>query len=167
MMDRKILSVILRGVDITETYSPDHVATTCRRFGLTPGSSMDLATGYDFSKPADRRRAWNKVMTEEPYILIGGLPHTLLSQLRKIDVAKYESDPAYNLIEQVKQHIRFCCVLYRIQLSKGRIFLHEHPRLVASWNLDCIANLLRDPRVERAAGFVSSSWCILEELSLN
>ena len=127
---------------------------------------MDLATGYDFSKPADRRRAWNKVMTEEPYILIGGIPHTLLSQLGKIGMAKYDSDPAYNLIEQVKQHIRFCCVLYRVQLSKGRIFLHEHPRSVASWNLDCIANLLQDPRVEKAAGFVSSSWCILEELSL-
>ena len=33
-VDRMILSMVIRGVDISEVYSPERVANTCKRFGL-------------------------------------------------------------------------------------------------------------------------------------
>ena len=48
--DRIIIASIIMGVDITEVFSPERVVTVARRMGLTPGSSMDLTTGWDFSK---------------------------------------------------------------------------------------------------------------------
>ena len=44
--DRRILSSVILGVDITEVFSPARVAQVARKFGLTPGSSMDLTGGW-------------------------------------------------------------------------------------------------------------------------
>ena len=55
--DKKIIAMVIRGVDVTEVFSPPRVATACAKLGMTPGSSMDLTTGWDFTKVADRNRA--------------------------------------------------------------------------------------------------------------
>ena len=57
-MDLKIMSAVLRGVDITEVYSPQRVAQPCEAFGLQWGSSFGLTTGWGFSKVGDRKAAW-------------------------------------------------------------------------------------------------------------
>ena len=44
-------------VDVTEVYSPPRVTVMAAKTGLTPGSAMDLRTGYDFSREKDRDRA--------------------------------------------------------------------------------------------------------------
>ena len=68
-VDRKIVSAMICGVDLTEVYSPARIANACRRFGLHPGSSMDFVTGYDFDLSEDRRRAFAKIHEEEPEIV--------------------------------------------------------------------------------------------------
>ena len=52
-------------------------------------------------------------------------------------------------------HIEFCVDLYRIQMEGGRYFLHEHPQIASSWNLDCVTALLKDPRV----GLIVADMC--------
>ena len=52
MSDLKILSSLLRGVDITEVCSPQRVVEVCHKFNLVKGDSFDLRTGFDLSDPA-------------------------------------------------------------------------------------------------------------------
>ena len=59
--DARIVAAIARGVDITEVFSPNRLAKACIRFGLIPGGSMDLSTGWNFDLVADRRRAVGRV----------------------------------------------------------------------------------------------------------
>ena len=54
-VSKNILSACLRGVDITEMYSPERINQVCHEFGLNKGTSFDLRSGWDFDKDADRR----------------------------------------------------------------------------------------------------------------
>jgi hypothetical protein len=42
------------------------------------------------------------------------------------------------LITEALAHVHFCLILYEIQRSSGRLFLHEHPATATSW---------KDPKV--------------------
>ena len=63
--DRKILAAVILGVDVTEIYSPVRVAAMAEKFGMKPGSSFDLTTGWDFTRKDHREKAWNKIKKEE------------------------------------------------------------------------------------------------------
>ena len=52
---RKILSACIRGVDVTELYSPERINKVCHEFGLRKGSSLDLRTGWNFEEESHRR----------------------------------------------------------------------------------------------------------------
>ena len=71
-LDRKILSAMMRGADVTEVFSPGNIAATCRRYGLAPDSHMDLHKDCDLLSPTGRRKAWEAITRNEPYLLIGG-----------------------------------------------------------------------------------------------
>ena len=93
-------------------------------------------------------------------------------------------------LEQAKRHVRFCVELMREQLAAGRHFLFEHPAWASSWDMPELQSLADTPGVlwqkadqcmygltspdddgidtpaKKPTGFLSSSWCILEELSV-
>ena len=48
--DKRISTAATSGVDITEVYSPVRVVAMAAKIGLTPGTSFDLASGWDFRK---------------------------------------------------------------------------------------------------------------------
>ena len=52
--DRKIVAQVILGVDVTEIYSPERVAKVAKEFGLVPGSSMDLTSGWHFTRSDHR-----------------------------------------------------------------------------------------------------------------
>ena len=195
-LEMKILAKVLMGVDLTEVYSPERIARVCMKYNLKAGSSMDLLTGYDFTKPEDRRRAWEKIKREEPMLVVGSPPCTLFSALQELNKSINKDkagwmDDFNKRLEEAKEHVRFCCAIYRHQLRMGRHFLHEHPWMAKSWELDCIKNLLEDERVlmtrtdmcrfgmrttfakpeegtgpaKKPTGFMGSSWCIADELA--
>ena len=56
IVDRRILSSVILGVDITEVYSPERVAKVAKKFGLVAGSSMDLTNGWDFNIEEHKRK---------------------------------------------------------------------------------------------------------------
>ena len=49
-MDRQILASALLNVDVTEVYGPIWVNEFAAKFGLVPGSSLDLTNGWDSEK---------------------------------------------------------------------------------------------------------------------
>ena len=141
--DRRILSSVILGVDITEVFSPDRVTLVARKFGLVPGSSFDLTDGWDFDIEEHRQLAWKKIKSECPNLLIGSPPCTMFSLLQELNIAVHGHKPEWRAkFEKAKakaiRHIEFCCELYTYQLNAGRHFLHEHPWTARSWKLPCV-----------------------------
>ena len=193
--DKRIICSAIMGVDITEVYSPARITETCRRFRLIPGCALDLQTGWDFSKASDRARALQKIEDEAPLLIVGSPPCTLFSILQEMSKAKRGGDPQWmaafeKKLEQAKVHVRFCCLLYRMQAQAGRYWLHEHPWLARSWGMPEVQELLRDPRTnlveahlcqfglttplkdgsegtapaKKPTGFMTNSWLIARAL---
>ena len=132
LVDRKILASVIMGVDITEVYSPARVAQVARKFGLTPGSSMDLTEGWDFNLEEHKTLAWKRIREEQPYVVVGSPPCTMFSVLQELNKSINKDKPGWQQkfdLEKEKaiKHVEFVCPLYGYQLQQGRHFLHEHP----------------------------------------
>lgn len=67
----RIIAALAKGVDVTDIFSPARVATFCAKFGLVPGTSMDLTTGWE------RRQAMQDIETNNPMVVMGA--HHVLS----------------------------------------------------------------------------------------
>ena len=63
------------------------------KFGLTPGCSMDLATGYDFERREDQKRCWQNIYTDKPVLVVGSPPLTYFSMLQERNTATHDNDP--------------------------------------------------------------------------
>ena len=151
--DRKILASVILNVDITEVYSPVRVNRVAAKFGLCAGSSMDLTTGWDFSKESDIRKAWKVVKETRPFIIIGSPPCTLFSNLQELNKHVHRHDESWmRAFEERRReavmHLQFCALLYNYQLRHGYHFLHEHPWSAKSWMIPEIQELLNKPNVE-------------------
>ena len=74
-----------------------------------------------------RQRAWAKVKSEEPLLLIGSPMCTAFSAWQYINNVK--RDPEVVVKEQARgmRHLSICCELYEYQAAHGRYVLHEHP----------------------------------------
>ena len=143
--------MLLQGVDITEMFSPERVANIGTNYKLIAGKSMDLTTGYDFSLEADRKKAWEHIVKDEPYCVIGSPPCTMFSLLMELNIAKFRDDKAwmekYEVAKaQAVKHIEFCCKIYKYQLQHKRHFIHEHPWGARSWELNAMTELIQDER---------------------
>ena len=87
MSDLKILSSLLRGVDITEVYSPQRVVEVCHKFNLVKGDSFDLRTGFDLSDPAVQGRVARRILETEAKLIILSPPCTKFSTLQALNIA--------------------------------------------------------------------------------
>ena len=83
--DVNLITMSMLGVDITEVYSPEAVTKVCDKFGSTRGSSMDLTNGWDFDKAEHRILARERVLTEEPLLVVGSPPCTYLRMLHELN----------------------------------------------------------------------------------
>ena len=143
-----------KGADISEVFSQPRIAqeAAMKEYGgvrLVPGWSLDLtrddpSTGqpWDLSKHAVRERVRKLVRDTKPLMLIGSPPCTMFSLLQglsknKRDPVKFEKE-----MKNARSHIKFCIELYRIQMSSGRFFMHEHPHSASSWQLPEIMEML-------------------------
>ncbi len=118
---------------VSELYSPPRVTATLPKLGLVAGSTFDLYAGeagvsWDFTQRRDRERAWQRIRTEEPYLVIGSPPCTMFSRLqlnlnsRKIGRVEWERRR-----REAEVLLIFAVAVYALQLQSGRHFLHEHP----------------------------------------
>ena len=133
------------------------------------------------------------IRSRAPYLIICSPPCTKFSNLQNLNKAingpEWHEKFAAEL-EMAKAHVRFCVELMREQLAAGRHFLFEHPAWASSWDMPELESLAETPGVlwqradqcryglvtpneegidtpaKKPTGFLSSSWCILEQLSL-
>ena len=180
---------------VAELYSPPRVTQALPvGAGLVAGSTFDLhadvaGARWDFEKPQDRKRAWQRIRTVDPFLIIGSLPCTMFSTLQNLNAKKGE-------VEWEKRRraaevlLVFAAAVYKLQVLAGRHFLHEHPAGATSWSHPAIAKLRAMPGVGAVVAhqcaygletsaqdggralakehtrFMSSSPAVLEALSL-
>ena len=132
--DMDTVKKFISGTAIAEVYSPPRITAEGKAMGLKCGFAFDVTVpdkdGYvwDFTKRSCRKRAWQKLREECPYMLVGSPPCTAFSIIQNLNArtpegkAKVEAAKAKATI-----HLQFCAVMYQGQLRNGRYFLHEHP----------------------------------------
>jgi hypothetical protein len=103
-------AMMLMSTDVTEIFSPERVASVCKEFGLKPGMSMDIKSGYDFDKKEDRDRCWESIERDKPSIVIGSPPCTLFSKLQELNKFMYKDNRMWMLkfqerMEQAKRYV--------------------------------------------------------------
>ena len=177
----------LKGVDVTEIYSPERVCKEAARFGLKPGWSVDLLTGFDLNKKGDRARVETHQRTEKPRLVVGSPMCTMFSMLQTLSGWNPEKQRRW---EQDVGHLYWALDRYEEQMKEGRLFLHEHPAGASSWRLGRVQKLRNTPGVyevtadlcmfglnARNAGggvegparkrtrFLTNSWWIAQELN--
>ena len=132
---------------VTELYSPPRVTATLPRLGLAKGSTFDLhadeaGVAWDFTKPQDRKRAWERIRAEEPFLVVGSPPCTMFSRLQlNLNAAKMGKAEWERRRREAEVLLVFAVAVYALQVRAGRHFLHEHPAGATSWRHPAIATL--------------------------
>ena len=103
---------------------------------------------WDFSLASDRQLARSMVETEKPTWIIGSPPCTFFSAWNQgINHRKMSPERVEALRVEAVRHLHYMAGLYKLQLSAGRHFLHEHPATASSWSDPWIMRLLNHPNV--------------------
>ncbi len=132
---------------VVELYSPPRVTQALPAgTGLVAGSTFDLhadvdGVQWDFGKPQDRKRAWERIRAEEPYLVIGSPPCTMFSSLQNLSATRGTAEWAARR-RSAEVLLTFAAAVYKLQVLAGRHFLHEHPAGATSWSHPAIAKLL-------------------------
>ena len=130
---------------VTELFSPPRVNAQLQKKsaaagGVVAGTSFDMIvdplTGeaWDFLKASDRRRCWERLKAEDPWVVIGSPPCTAFSVLNT-GLNKNRGDPAERerKMAEGKVLLGFALGVYAWQVKRGKYFLHEHPASASSW----------------------------------
>ena len=99
---------ILNYVDVTEVYSPIRVNGHAANMGLKPGDSMDLVTGWDFSREDHRRMAKKRIEETKPNLLIGSPECRMFSALQNLSPWSAEKESRR---KDAEAHMNFVCEL--------------------------------------------------------
>ena len=120
-LDVAVLAAVLKGVDISEISSPEHVTKLFKTYRLVPGGSFDLKTGYDLSDEEMQALVMNKIDKSRPALVIGSPPCTMFSrlQLLKLHVHGHARRAKFE-IEKKKAiaHIVFCLKVFMLQIER-------------------------------------------------
>ena len=155
--------------DVSEVYSPPRVAVVAERMGLQAGWSLDL-TGedaddglpWDFSNPAKRAKAMQKVRTEKPFALITSPMCGPFSALQSLfNYPKMAKVEVKRKLSEAMIHVRFCMELCQEQHANGRLFVFEHPTTAASWCLQAVQQI----RQMEGVHVVKFDFCMLGMLT--
>ncbi len=155
---------------VAELYSPPRVTAALprpvcgqqlHRSGLVAGSTFDLladeaGVAWDFTRPSDRKRAWDRIRAEEPYLVVGSPPCTMFSRLNvNLNADKVGEVEWEKRLRSAEVLLTFAAAVYKMQVLGGRHFLHEHPAGATSWTHPAIVKL----RALEGVGAVVSHQC--------
>ena len=127
---------------VSEIYGPGRFTSRATEFSLTPGCAMDLRSGWNFTKQADRDRARAELKANRPWLLIGSPPCGPFSTMHNL--FDWTPNREMNYMEGI-QHLTFLLELYADQAAAGRFFLHEQPRNNSSWTTDPVKEMQQIP----------------------
>lgn len=132
---------------VAEFYSPPRVTAAAKllpELNVIPGFALDLATSdadgqaWDFDTPEMRDRARQRLMREQPMLLVGSPMCTAFSTWQRINNKIRCPSVVARELE-----------LYREQAKAGRYFLHEHPAHASSWQLQTVEDMLKEPTIQK------------------
>ena len=179
---------------IVELYSAPRVTSAAKLLPdmrHLPGVALDLTTTdadgnhWDFSLKEMREKAWDMIVREQPELVIGSPMCTAFCMWQHLVAARTGKHAELEEKKRLAtEHIKFCCSIYLHQVSRGRLFLHEHPASACSWNLACIQEVMEKKGVKKVeadqcqfgsiddsgspikkpTSFLSNSECILQML---
>ena len=100
----------LGSTNMCESFSPERVATACKREGLVPGESMDIKSGYDFDFLAHRTKCWESIVRDEPLLVIASPLRTMFSRLQELNKHMYRDSDTWMQkfqlrMEQAKRYV--------------------------------------------------------------
>ena len=181
---------------VVEVFSPPRLTAFGRNKGLIAGVALDLRTCDHEGNPwsftqASRREAAHLLVDElQPELLVGCPPCGPFSILQGLNQRFADTWGNVQKLAEAKEHLAFCCELYRKQMSRKKYFLREHPFLATSWNEDPMHRLLEEldtvykvrgdmcqfgmqaedehgtGAVKKPSGFMTNSECIAEQLNV-
>ena len=126
-----------------EVYYPRRIGQVCYEYNLGP--ALDLRTGYDFTKAADRVRAVEIYKAEQPEMVMLCPPCTEFFRLqamnRLIHCPEYCKEHDARKAQVVK-HEEFSIQIAKMQLRNGTWFVFEHPAHGDTWHEECMKRLL-------------------------
>jgi hypothetical protein len=130
---------------VTEMFSPPRVNAQLQKEAtaagdLTAGTSFDMirdavsGEAWNFLEADDRRRCWERLKAEDPWVVIGSPPCTPFSVLNT-GLNKDRGDPEKRARKLAEGRILlgFALGVYEWQVQRGKYFLHEHPASASSW----------------------------------
>ena len=95
------------------------------------------------TKKEDREMAERYIREYRPTFLIGSPMCTMFSQIQALHKGRNPEEFEARL-RKAERHMEFAVKMYRIQLKKGRYFIHEHPAGATSWQMESIRKLWRE-----------------------
>eukprot|EP00435_Cladocopium_sp_Y103_P001618 s5475_g1.t1 len=149
---RKRLRKALEKVTVSELYSEPRIAAEATKQGLRAGTSIDLKTGFDLTKPGDRQRAWRKLKEEDPDLVMICPPCGPFSQMQAINYSRMEGHKAMAILGEGVEHLEFSMRVFEWQVRRGKIAIFEHPDLSRAWDEECVQRAATLPGVERVRG---------------
>ena len=147
----------LQAFDFIEVFSPGCFSELAAKFGLSCGGVYDLRTKWNLSDHAQRRLCFAEIQALDPILIIGSPMCGPDSPLHNLDPTNIS--PV--LIKQALDHLEFACSLYRWQLVRDRLFLHERPWNNKGWSRPCMKPLWANVKVRR----VRTDMCAFGMLS--
>ena len=128
------------GSTVMEIYSPPRVNGMAERLGIIPGLSLDI-TGcdpddgkpWDFNDPKKRAKAMDMVLGKRALLVVGSPRCKSFSKLMNWNWSRMSPEKRDAMKREGLNHLKFCMMLYKIQMESGMYFLHEHPYSATSW----------------------------------
>ena len=93
-----------------------------RRYRMSAGEVMDIASGWDFRLQKHRIAALELLERKKPLLVIGSSRCTLAPRGGVVRRGKSATEHV-----EREAHTAFVTKLYAAQIEAGRLFLHEHP----------------------------------------
>ena len=132
---------------VTEIYSPPRIAPRAQAYGMRPGISVDLETGWDLREERHVQALWRHLHQNPPLLMILSPPCTAFSNIQNINYDRMPVDKVVHLRAEGKQHLSLAMALARWQHRRGGYFVYEHPQSASSWREPEVENLLNAPDI--------------------
>ena len=136
--ERQMLSTAMKkmpaaGKVLSEVFCPPRITKLLRKRGYDVGTSFDLQTGWDLSKPEERKAMWKALREEQPEVILVCPPCKAFSRMQAVNWGRMDPKKRVHLLQTGREHLHLAIAVLRWQLRRGGAILFEHPDGATSW----------------------------------
>ncbi|CAK9025028.1 unnamed protein product [Durusdinium trenchii] len=136
--ERQMLSTAMKkmpaaGKVLSEVFCPPRITKILRKRGYDVGTSFDLLTGWDLSKPEERKAMWKALREERPEVILACPPCKAFSRMQAVNWGRMDPKKRVHLFQTGRERLHLAIAVLRWQLRRGGAILFEHPDGATSW----------------------------------